>query len=81
MRARAPEVIAGYLAVFAIFVSAVAIAYRPVRLAPAAIVLALIAAGFATERNERLTRFAVLAGALGWIGGMTVAVITDNPLW
>ena len=80
-RSRAPEVIAGYLAVFAIFVSGLSLVYRPIRLAPAAILIALVAAAFATERNERLTRFAVAAGAVGFMGGMTAAVFTSTPLW
>lgn len=80
-RTRVTDIVAGYLAVFAIFVSGLAIVYRPVRLAPAAIVLALFAAALAGERSQRLVQLAVLAGIVGWLLGMAAAVVTDTPLW
>ena len=78
---RVADVVAGYLAVFSMFISGLAIVYRPVRLAPAAIVLALFAAAIAGERSQRVVQIAIFAGIVGWLLGMTAAVVTDNPLW
>ena len=78
---RVTDVVAGYLAVFAIFISGLAIVYRPVRLAPAAIVLALFAAALASERHQRIVQIAIFAGIVGWLLGMAAAVVTDSPLW
>jgi hypothetical protein len=75
------EVVAGYLAVFAILFSGLALVYRPVRLAPIAAVVAITAAALASGHSKRLTQFAVGAAVVGWIGRMTAAVVTGNPLW
>jgi hypothetical protein len=79
-RARPAETIAGFLAAAAIFVSLTGIAYRPLRLIPLAIVLALIAVGIG-GRATRLATWAVAIGAVSFTVGMAVAVITSNPLW
>ena len=79
-RARPAETIAGFLAAAAIFVSAIGIAYRPLRLIPLALVLALIATGIG-GRAARLATWAVAFGALAFAVGMAAAVITSNPLW
>jgi hypothetical protein len=79
-RARPAETIAGFLAATAIFVSLTGIAYRPLRLIPLAIVLALIAAGIG-GRALRLATWAVAICALSFALGMAAAVITSNPLW
>jgi hypothetical protein len=79
-RARPAETIAGFLAAAAIFVSLVGIAYRPLRLIPFAVVLALIAAGIG-GRAERLATWAVGISAVSFALGMAAAVITSNPLW
>jgi hypothetical protein len=79
-RARPAETVAGFLAAAAIFVSLTGIAYRPLRLIPLAIVLALIAAGIG-GRATRLATWAVAISAVSFAVGMAVAVITSNPLW
>jgi hypothetical protein len=79
-RARPAEIVAGLLAAAAIFVSLTGIAYRPLRLIPFALVLALIAVGIG-GRHERLAMFAVYVGAASFAVGMAAAVITSNPLW
>lgn len=78
---RQTETVAGYLAAVAIFVGAIAVVYRPIRIAPFAIVIALVAAAMATGSSTRLTQFAVAFAAVCWFAGMTAAVITGNPLW
>ncbi len=79
-RARPAETIAGFLAAAAIFVSLMGIAYRPLRLIPLAVALALIAAGIG-GRALRLATWAVVIGAVSFAVGMAAAVITSNPLW
>jgi hypothetical protein len=76
----AVEAVAGLLAAAAIALAAVAVAYRPGRLAPVAIVLAIIAAVM-TERWARLGALAVALAGLAWFVGMTIAVITGNPIF
>jgi hypothetical protein len=79
-RARPSETIAGFLAAASIFVSVTGIAYRPLRLIPFALLLALIAAGIG-GRASRLAAWAVGIGAVSFAVGMAAAVITSNPLW
>jgi hypothetical protein len=80
-RRNTTEIVAGYLAAFAIVISGLAIVYRPVRLAPVAAVVALTAAAMATGGSKRITQVAVGAATVGWVAGMIAAVVTDNPLW
>jgi hypothetical protein len=79
-RQRPGETVAGFLAAAAITVSAVAMVYRPVRLAPCALLVALVAVALG-GRHARLSAFAVAAATVGWLVGMTVAVITEKPLF
>ena len=79
-RTRPAETVAGLLAAASIFVSVIGIAYRPLRLIPVAILLALIAAGIG-GRAARLAAWAVGIGAVAFAVGMAVAVITSHPLW
>jgi hypothetical protein len=79
-RPRHAETIAGFLAAASIFVSVTGVAYRPLRLIPIALVMALIATGIG-GRASRLAAWAVGIGALAFVVGMAAAVITSNPLW
>jgi hypothetical protein len=79
-RARPAEVVAGYLAAISMTGSVIAMAYRPVRIAPVAILVALVAAALA-GRNSRLPALAVALATIGWLVGMTIAVITSRPLY
>lgn len=79
-RGGAAEAVAGLLASSAIFISLLALAYRPARITPVAIVLALVAARMTTT-HRRLAAFAVGTAATCWFLGMTIAVITRNPLF
>jgi hypothetical protein len=74
------EVVAGLIAAASIFVSLAAIAYRPLRLVPVAIVLALVATAIG-GRHARLAGFAVAVGGVAFVLGLTVAVLTEHPLW
>jgi hypothetical protein len=79
-RASTAETIAGFLAAASIFVSVAGIAYRPLRLIPVALVMALIAVGIG-GRSSRLAAWAVGIGAAAFAVGMAVAVVTSHPLW
>jgi Domain of unknown function (DUF4383) len=77
---RPTETLGGFLAAVSIFASAVGVAYRPLRLVPLAILLALLATAIG-GRSGRLAFFAVYVGAACFVLGMAFAVITSHPLW
>lgn len=76
----AREAVAGLLASAALFVSLFGLAYKPARMIPVAIVMALVAARM-TERHSRLAGLAVAAGVVCWTVGMTIAVVTERTLY
>ncbi len=81
------DTVAGLLAVASFVLSGLAaglglllqLEARPARLAPAALVLAIIAGRMST-RFERLALAALIASMIAWVVGMTLVVITGNPL-
>jgi hypothetical protein len=79
-RDRPAETVAGFLATAAIAVAFVALVYRPARLAPAAILVALVASAIG-GRHARLAALAVAVAALCFVAGMTIAVATDTPVF
>jgi hypothetical protein len=79
-RDRPGEVVAGFLAALAIFAGSLAVVYKPVRIAPVALVVALIAAGIG-GRHQRLAALATAVVTVGWVVGMIVCVITERPLF
>ena len=74
------DTVAGFLATLAIVASAVGLVWRPVRLIPFAVVLSLIATRM-SARNETIAWYAVVAAVICWTAGMTIAVLTENPLY
>jgi hypothetical protein len=74
------DTVAGFLATLSIFASAIGLVWHPMRLIPAAILVALIAARM-SARNERVAFIAVIVGVVCWTVGMAIAVITENPLY
>ena len=80
-RGRPAEIAAGYLAAISLTASAIALVYRPVRLAPFAILVALVAAALARDRNSKLAGAAVAAGTLAWLVGMAIAVLLSRPIY
>ena len=79
-RAEVTAAVSGLLSASALFAALLALAYRPARIVPAAIVLALVAARM-SNRHRRLAAVAVAAAGICWVLGMTLAVITNNPLY
>lgn len=80
-RATPGEVAAGFLAAISFAASAIALVYYPVRLAPFAILVALVAVALAGKRNSKLAGAAVAVGTLAWLIGMTIAVIMSRPIY
>ena len=76
----AADSVGGLLATISIFASVLGTVWRPVRILPFAILLALIASRM-TDRQERLVSFAVGAAVAAWCIGMTIAIVTENPLY
>jgi hypothetical protein len=79
-RAGPAEVIAGYMSAAAIFLAAMAVVVRPLPIALAALALSLVATAIG-GRWGRLHALAVGAATVGFVLGMTVAVITGRPLY
>jgi hypothetical protein len=77
---RPADTIAGLLASLALFASFIGVAYRPVRVIPVALTLAVIATAMG-GRHARLAAAAVVVGAVCFVVGMAVAVITNNPVF
>jgi hypothetical protein len=81
------DVVAGLLAVGSIVLSAIAMGFglileldaRPARTASAAIILALVSARL-SGRYQSLALKALLFAMVAWVVGMTLAVLTENPL-
>ncbi len=73
------DAIAGILATCSIALSGIALADRPARLAPIAVLVALLA-GRMSVRFQRLAFWAAVAAMVGWTLGMTLAVVTNHPI-
>jgi hypothetical protein len=74
------DTVAGLLSAAALFFSLVALAYHPIPIAVASILLALIGAGM-SSRHRTLGSAAVAVSALCFVGGVVVAVVTHHSLW
>ena len=81
------DAVAGLLAVGSFVLSGIAAGLglllqldaHPARTAPVALVLAIVAGRMST-RFERLAFAAVIAAMIAWVVGMTLVVITENPI-
>lgn len=76
----AADTLAGFLAAAALFFGLIALAFRPVPVATAAIVVGLLAAGM-SDRYRRLAAVALLVSSACFVAGVAIAVVTGNPLW
>ena len=77
---RPGDAIAGLLAAFSLAASFIGLAYRPARVIPFALLLAVIAVGMG-GRHSRLAAAAIVTGTVCFVVGMAVAVITSNPVF
>jgi ABC-type Mn2+/Zn2+ transport system permease subunit len=78
--ARRADTIAGFLCAFSLAIAGVAIVRTPGLLAPAAILVALVAARM-TVTHRRLAGWTVALATLAFFVGMVIAIATDNPLF
>jgi hypothetical protein len=74
------ETIAGLFAAASIFVSLIALAYHPIPLSVAAVLLALVASGMST-RHRLLCASAVAVSAVCFVCGIAIAIASGNALW
>jgi hypothetical protein len=72
--------VAGLLATVAIFLGAMQLAYRPFRLAPAALILALIATVMSRDQ-PRVIPIAYATIGICFITGATLQILTHHPLY
>jgi hypothetical protein len=80
-RASPAEIAAGFLAAISLTASALALVYKPVRLAPFALLIAFLAAALAKNHNRKLAAAAVVAATAAWLIGMAIAVIFGQPIY
>jgi hypothetical protein len=74
------DTISGFLCTLSIFASAIGLVWKPARIVPVAVLCALVAARM-SARNERLAYGAMIISVVCWTVGMTIAVLTENPLY
>ena len=74
------EAVAGLLASIAIFVGALELVYRPFRLAPAALILVLIATVM-SRAQPKLIPVAYAMIGICFVVGATIQILTHHPLY
>ena len=77
---RSGDRVAGFLCAFSFALSGIALARTPGLLAPAAILVALVAVRM-TEAHRTLAAAAVAVSGLAFFLGMVIAIATDSPLF
>jgi hypothetical protein len=77
---RPSEAVAGLMAAGAVFIGFIELAYRPFRLAPAALLLAL-AAAVMSRTQQRLVMVAFAVIGICFVAGAAIQVITHHPLY
>lgn len=74
------EAVAGLLAALAIFAGALELVYRPFRLAPAALLLAIVATIMSRDQ-PRIIPLAYLVIGVCFVAGAALQLITHHPLY
>jgi membrane-bound ClpP family serine protease len=77
---RPAESVAGLLAAGALFLGFIELLYRPFRLAPAALILLLIATVM-SKRQQRLIGLAFAIVGVCFVVGAALQVLTKHPLY
>jgi hypothetical protein len=72
--------LSGLFAAMALFFSLVAIAYHPLTISVAAFLLGLLSV-LMSARHERLAGIALGVAGVCFVAGMSIAIVTDKPLW
>ena len=79
-RLRPAEAVAGLLAALAIFAGALELVYRPFRLAPAALLLVIVATIMSRDQ-PRIIPLAYLVIGVCFVAGAALQLITYHPLY
>lgn len=79
-RVTATQLVADFLATFALFAGLVSVVYYPARLGTAAVFIALFAAALG-GRDRYLVPVTVGVTAVCWLLGMTLAIALDRPIF
>jgi hypothetical protein len=74
------DLLSGLFAAMALFFSLVALAYHPLTVSVAAFLLALVSV-LMSSRHERLAGLALAVAGVCFVAGMTIAIVTEKPLW
>ena len=74
------EAVAGLLATIAIFLGGLELLYRPFRLAPAALILAIVATVMSREQPKVIPVAYATIGVC-FIVGATLQILTHHPLY
>ena len=77
---RPAEAVAGLLAAAALFLGFLELAYRPFRLAPAAVILLLVATVM-SRRQQRLIGLGFAVVGICFVVGAALQVLTKHPLF
>jgi hypothetical protein len=72
--------LSGLFAAMALFFSLLALAYHPLTVSVVAFGLALVAV-LMSSRHERLAGIALGVAGVCFVAGMTIAILTEKPLW
>jgi apolipoprotein N-acyltransferase len=72
--------LAGLFAAMALFFSLLALAFHPLTISVAAFLLGFISL-LMSSRHEKLAGIALGVAGVCFVAGMTIAVITEKPLW
>ena len=79
-RTRPSESVAGLLAAGALFLGGFELLYRPFRLAPAALIM-LVIATIMSRDQQRLIKVAYAAVGIGFVAGAAIQILTHHPLY
>ena len=77
---RPTEAVAGLLAAGALFLGGMELAYRPFRLAPAALILLLVATVMSKDQ-QRLVKIGFAVVGICFVVGTALQVVTHHPLY
>jgi hypothetical protein len=72
--------LSGLFAAMALFFSLLALAYHPLPVCVVAFALGLVAV-LMSPRHERLAGIALAVAGVCFVAGMTIAIITEKPIW
>ena len=77
---RPAEAVAGLLAAGALFLGGFELLYRPFRLAPAAVLMLLIATVMSSEQH-RLIKLGFAVVGIGFVVGASIQILLHHPLY